>query len=100
MFAIPGAPAARARSGARILGVPGPSRKVVTEVTTRMDDVAMRELTDHLRMHMKYPTTKQQIVDECNHMAHVPESTRRMVEDKLPDRAYQTADEVMRALGM
>ena len=65
-----------------------------------MDEMAMKEVSEHVRNHMSYPATKKAIVEECNNMAHVPESTRMMIAEKLPDRMYQSADEVMMALGM
>lgn len=69
-------------------------------MATQMDAVSMRELTEHIRNHMRYPATKREIVEECNRMSHVPAETRRMVETQLPEGSYQSADEVMRALGI
>jgi hypothetical protein len=66
----------------------------------QMDAMARQEMTTHIKDHMSYPATKKAIVEMCNNMAHVPQSARQMVADKLPDRMYNSADEVMKALEM
>ena len=65
-----------------------------------MDDMAMKEMEMHIREHIMYPATKQQIVEGCNMMSHVPEDGRQMVEMKLKDKTYMSADEVMMDMGM
>ncbi len=65
-----------------------------------MDDMAVNELTKHIREDVKYPATKQTIVEMCGNMAHVPDDARRLVVDSLPNRTYNSADEVMAALPM
>ncbi len=66
----------------------------------QMDAMARQEMMTHIKDHMRYPATKQAIVEMCNNMAHVPESARQMVADKLPDRMYNSAEEVIKALKM
>ncbi len=63
-----------------------------------MDD--MQEMMDHLKSHMTYPATKQDIWNACNTMSHVPEEHRKMFMDKVPDGTYNSAEEVMQAAGM
>jgi hypothetical protein len=63
-----------------------------------MDATAKRELVSHVREHVTYPATKNTLVEACTHMAHVPEATRQWAIDKLPDKRYNSADEVLRAL--
>lgn len=65
-----------------------------------MDDTAVKELTKHIRDDVKYPASKQTIVEKCGHMAHVPDEARRLVVDSLPNRMYTSADDVMAALPM
>jgi hypothetical protein len=65
-----------------------------------MDDKGKRELTSHIREHLTYPVTKQGVVEACSNMAHVPEDTRRWAVETLPDRTYNSADEVLQALGL
>ncbi len=62
------------------------------------NEAPVKELRDHILNHIDYPATKQEIVEQCNRMAHVPEDTRRMVNETLPNRTYKSADEVMKAL--
>ena len=65
-----------------------------------MDDMSMKEMETHIREHVTYPATKQQIVEGCNMMSHVPDDARKMVEMKLRDKTYMSADEVMMDMGM
>jgi Protein of unknown function (DUF2795) len=65
-----------------------------------VDEVAMQELTKHLTADVKYPATKQAIVEACDNMAHVPDDARRVIKDNLPNREYASADDVMAALPM
>ena len=67
---------------------------------TKVDDQAKRELTSHIRDHISYPTTKKALVEACSNMAHVPKASRDWAADKLPDRTYASAAEVLKALGM
>ena len=63
-----------------------------------MDD--MKEMMEHLKSHMTYPATKQDIWKACNQMSHVPDSDKKMFMDKVPEGTYASADEVMKAAGM
>jgi hypothetical protein len=65
-----------------------------------VDDNAMKEMEMHIREHVMYPATKQQIIEGCNNMVHVPEEARQMVGMKLKDKTYMSADEVMMDMGM
>jgi hypothetical protein len=58
------------------------------------------EMMEHLHNHITYPATKKAIVESCNMMSHVPEDGRKMIETKLKDKTYMSADEVMADLGM
>jgi len=60
----------------------------------------VKELVNHLQNHIKYPATKQTIVESCNNMAHVPASTRSWAEQQLPERTFKSADEVVKTLGL
>ena len=63
-----------------------------------MDD--MKEIMEHLKSHVTYPATKQDIWKACNNMEHVPEEHRKVFMDKVPDGTYGSADEVAKAAGM
>lgn len=65
-----------------------------------MEGQPRRELISHIQNHISYPTTKKALVEECSSMAHVPEPTRQWAVDKLPDRTYDSADQVLKALGL
>ncbi len=65
-----------------------------------MDQTEMKELMNHLQNHVMYPASKRTIVESCNRMEHVPASTRKWAEQKLPEGTYMSADEVVTKLGM
>ena len=65
-----------------------------------MNEMAKKEMMDHLKMHVKYPATKKTIMEACNMMAHVPAEARDMVSMHLKDKMYKSADEVMTDIGM
>lgn len=53
----------------------------------------------HLREHVTYPATKQDIVTACNNMSDHTEADKQEVREKLPDQTYSSAGEVIQALG-
>jgi uncharacterized protein DUF2795 len=63
-----------------------------------VNQVGMQELNKHLMEDVKYPATKQAILEQCNNMEHVPEAARRLLSDHLPNRVYNSAEEVLAAL--
>jgi len=65
-----------------------------------MNEMAKKEMMDHLKMHVQYPATKKTIMEACNMMSHVPEEARKMVDMHLKDKTYQSTDEVMMDMGM
>ena len=57
-------------------------------------------MTDHLKTHITYPATKAQLAAACNGMSDVNPQDKMDFVTKLPDGTYNSADDVMRALGM
>jgi hypothetical protein len=55
---------------------------------------------DHLTDHQSYPATKAQLVAECNNLSDFSPEDKMEFEQKLPDRTYNSAQEVTKALGM
>lgn len=64
-----------------------------------LDENAKKELMLHIRSHMTYPATKQAVINACNMMEHVPAEARKMAQE-IPDKMYNSADEVVKALGL
>jgi hypothetical protein len=62
-----------------------------------MDD--KKVAIDHLRTHITYPATSEELKVACNNMEDVPEALRKEFLDKLPEGTYNSADEVMAAVG-
>lgn len=62
-----------------------------------LDDKMMM---DHLQGHITYPATKAQLVAACNNMSDVNPQDKTDFAAKLPEGTYNSADDVMKALGM
>jgi len=54
----------------------------------------------HLRDHQTYPATKADLVAACNSLSDFSEEDKREFESSLPERTYNSAGEVMEALGL
>jgi hypothetical protein len=54
----------------------------------------------HINEHVSYPISKQDFMASCGNLSHVPADTRKWVEQTLPDRTYQSADDVIHALNL
>jgi len=50
--------------------------------------------------HLKYPIPKSELVAACAQMSDMPAVDREWLERNLPDRTYESADEVIRALSL
>lgn len=55
---------------------------------------------DHLKMHQTYPATKSDLVESCNKLSDFSEGDKTEFMEKLPEGTYQSADEVMKAVGI
>lgn len=55
---------------------------------------------DHLKSHQKYPATKADLVAACNGLADFSEGDKKEFSDTLPEGTYNSAEEVMKALGL
>lgn len=54
----------------------------------------------HLREHATYPSTKAELVAHCNHLTDFSEADKQEFAEKLPEGTYNSADEVIKALGL
>ncbi|MEX0649829.1 MAG: DUF2795 domain-containing protein [Candidatus Andersenbacteria bacterium] len=52
----------------------------------------------HLREHQTYPATKAELVEACNNLSDFTEADKNEFASKLPDRTYDSAEEVMEAM--
>jgi len=55
---------------------------------------------DHLKSHQSYPATKAELVAECDNLSDFSEEDKKEFTEKLPDKSYNSADEVIEALGL
>lgn len=53
----------------------------------------------HLRDHQAYPATKEQLVAECNNLSDFSPEDKNWFASNLPEGTYNSADEVVKALG-
>lgn len=65
-----------------------------------MDEKARMELDTHIKQHVTYPINKQDFMASCGNLGHVPAETRTWVEGALPDRTFQSAEDIFHALDM
>ena len=55
---------------------------------------------DHLKSHQSYPATKDALVKECNDLADFSAEDKAWFMEHLPEGTYNSADEVIKALGL
>ncbi|MGH2625771.1 MAG: hypothetical protein ACRDHY_03870 [Anaerolineales bacterium] len=65
-----------------------------------MDDKSLHELTAHIRSHVAYPVTKKDFLAACENMAHVPADSVEWVAKTLPDKTYQSSEEILHTLNL
>jgi len=65
-----------------------------------MDEKGRMELTTHINEHVSYPINKSDFMASCGNLSHVPDETRQWVEGALPDRTFESADDVIHALNL
>ena len=54
----------------------------------------------HLLGHATYPATKADLVAHCNNLSDFSAEDKTEFASKLPEGTYNSADEVIKALGM
>ena len=64
---------------------------------SRMQDA--QNAMKHLREHQKYPATKADLVAECDDLSDFSPADKEEFSSKLPEGTYNSAEEVMAALG-
>ena len=63
-----------------------------------MDDV--KNAMMHLKEHQTYPATKEDLVKTCNSLSDFSEKDKKWFESNLPQGTYNSAQEVIEALGL
>ena len=54
----------------------------------------------HLKSHQKYQATKAELVAECDNLSDFSEEDKKEFSSKLPGGTYDSADDVIKALGL
>lgn len=60
----------------------------------------MAAAKQHMKDHVKYPATKQDLVAACNGMSEFSDEDKKWFMDTLPEGTYNSAEEVEAAIGM
>ncbi len=64
------------------------------------EDNIIQAAIGHIKSHIYYPATKEEIVTSCRNMSEVPTHDKIWLEQTLPERKYDNAVEVLtRILG-
>jgi hypothetical protein len=58
----------------------------------------LQEELGHIKNHITYPASKQQVVAACNNMSDVPSEDRTWVSKSLPDQTFRAPEDVVTAL--
>ena len=60
----------------------------------------MKNAMMHFKDHQKYPATKAELVESCNKLSDFSAEDKQWFEQNLPEGTYNSAEEVMKAIGM
>jgi hypothetical protein len=55
---------------------------------------------EHLKMHQKYPATREELVKECNELSDFTKEDKEWFKANLPEGTYTSAKEVIEVLGL
>jgi len=58
----------------------------------------LQEELGHIKNHVTYPASKQQVVAACNNMSDVPSEDKTFVSSSLPDQTFNKPEDVVNAL--
>jgi len=58
----------------------------------------MKKVAAHLREHVKYPASRQQILDACADTPEFTDAEKAWAAAHLPEGTYDSADDVLKAL--
>jgi len=62
--------------------------------------VDIKNMMDHLKTHQSYPATRDELVAECDHLSDFSKSDKQWFRDNLPKGTYNSAEDVIQALGL
>ncbi|MBI4127450.1 MAG: hypothetical protein HY459_00115 [Parcubacteria group bacterium] len=66
----------------------------------QMNDEAKAKVQMHLEEHQEYPAAKADLVAACNSLSDFSDDEKRWFAQTLPERTYNSAQDVMSALRM
>src|SRR6185295_10600628 len=92
-------------TAAKSAGKDQPASADKAEAAVPLDKDAQQKLKDHLLMRdhirksVKYPATKDSLVRTFKRLHDIKPGDRKWFEETLPNKTYETPDDVMTALG-
>lgn len=60
--------------------------------------MSLQQELGHIKNHVNYPATRDQIVQACNNMSDVPSKDKDWVSKNLPNQTFGGPEDVMNAL--
>lgn len=60
----------------------------------------IKNTLQHLRDHQDYPATKGELVKACNQLSDFSDEDKKWFEQNLPEGTYESAGDVIQALGL
>jgi len=81
--------------------IPAPLGTVAQAAPTTVKPMKpdMQRVAQHLNEHVKYPATRQQILDACAQTKEFTAGEKAWAGAHLPERTYASAEDVLKALG-
>jgi hypothetical protein len=58
----------------------------------------LQEELGHIKNHITYPASTQQVIDACNNMSDVPDEDKEWVARSLPNQTFPGPQDVVNAL--
>jgi hypothetical protein len=59
----------------------------------------IKNAKSHLQQHQTYPATRQELIETCNKLSDFSQKDKEWFESNLPEGTYNSAEEVMMAIG-
>lgn len=59
----------------------------------------IKNAINHLKSHQTFPATKQELVETCNNLSDFSADDKKWFAKNIPDKTYNSVEEVMNTLG-
>jgi hypothetical protein len=83
---------------AGVVGAALPLAPVAHAAQAKAKKPDMKKVAAHLREHVKYPASRQQILDACAETPEFTDAEKAWAAAHLPEGTYASADDVLKVL--